>query len=355
MKIVVYPWDPTPYYHLLYDEMQALGAQVYYAGRLTPSQTANLLLLPLETAAWRVRGAKIIHLHWAFSFVFPGADRIPVLRRVAQWWFRAWLWTIRALHMRLVWTAHNVLPHDQVFADDVTARVLLVEASTLVLAHSRSALSGLREIGASPRRSAVIRHGPYAPTVAITSLRTPGEARRQREFLFFGKVQAHKGVEDLITAFSQLPDQVDAHLTIAGECSDDHLRDRLAKLSVCSRNRIVLRLEHIPAEDVTPLLNGADVVVLPYQKITTSGTAVLALCHGRPVVVPNVAALADLPGAAVVRYDGSITSLVGALSRLALVNQEKLGAMSASALAYASEITWKDVAEKTMFHIRAAL
>ena len=63
--------------------------------------------------------------------------------------------------MRLVWTAHNVLPLAPVFADDLRARRRLVAACDLVIAHSKATLDQLADQGIVPRRSAIIPHGPF--------------------------------------------------------------------------------------------------------------------------------------------------------------------------------------------------
>ena len=174
MKVMVFPRDDqNPYQRMLYGEMERLGTAVSYLGRLTPSHTLNLLLLPLETAVRRAAGARLVHLHWVFGFSLPGSGRFPSLRRLAQAWFVLWLSTTRLLGVHVVWTAHNVLPHARVFADDVAARRALVATSHLVLAHSPSALAGLAALGAVPSRSTVIPHGPLAPVVPCGSIAPP--------------------------------------------------------------------------------------------------------------------------------------------------------------------------------------
>jgi len=348
MRLLVFPRDPNPYQTLLYTEMQRLGVRVTYIGELIPSNTLSLLLLPLEVAARRIAGARVVHLHWVFAFALPGAQRLPVMRWVAQIWFLVWLRTCRTLGMRVVWTAHNVLPHQQVFANDVSARRALVGASDLVLAHSQSTLAELSALGAVPHRSAVIQEGPIAPVVPAASLRLPGTSGGPRRFLFFGRVQEYKGVDNLLTAFAAMPDGVRAHLTVAGQCDDQRLRSLLHALARPSGDRVALRLEWVPVEEVTSLVAAADVIVLPFRRVTTSGSAMLGLAHGRPLIVPDLAGLADLPGQAVLRYDGEIRALTAALTRLALVDSKTLAAMSAAALDYASGRTWQESAEKTM-------
>jgi glycosyltransferase involved in cell wall biosynthesis len=348
MKILVFPRDRNPYQGLLYDQMHHLGAQITYIGELTPSRTLNILLLPLEVGVRRVTGARLIHLHWVFAFALPGVRRFPVVRRIAQFWFLIWLTICRMLGMHLVWTVHNVLPHEQVFANDASARRALVAASDLVLAHSKSALAELAALGAVPVKSAVIEHGPIGPTLDTVSLDIPGATDEPRRFLFFGRVHDYKGVEDLLTAFMAMPHDVVAHLTVAGQCSDSGLRSRLSALARSGDRRVTLRLERIPDGDVSKLLAASDVVVLPFRRVTTSGSAMLALCHGRPLIVPDLPGLADLPGQAVLRYDGQVPALIDALVSMARADAETLATMSAAALHYASRTTWDDIAEKTM-------
>jgi len=355
MRVLALPRDPNPYQGLLYGEMRRLGVSVRYIGEPTRSRTLNLLLLPLEVLAGRIAGARVVHLHWVFAFTLPGESRFPVLRRLAYAWFRVWLRTCRMLRMRLVWTAHNVLPHQPVFADDVSARRALVDASDLVLAHSQTALAELAVLGAVPRRSAVIEHGPLAPAPSAGALRAPGTGDGPRQFLFFGKIEEYKGVEDLLAAFLALPADTPARLTVAGQCEDPRLRSRLHELARRGGGRIALRLEHVPAAEVTPLLSAADAVVLPFRRVTTSGSALLALSHGRPLIVPDLAGLADLPDQAVLRYNGGIPGLAGALARLAHADRGVLAAMSTAASEHQSETTWQEIAERTAIEMRMVL
>ena len=355
MKVLVLPRDPNPYQGLLYGEMQPLGVEVKYLGELTRSRTLNLVLLPLEVGAWRIAGARLIHLHWVFAFALPGAGRFPVVRQVAQVWFLLWLRICQRLGMRLVWTAHNVLPHEPVFADDLCARRALVGASDLVLAHSQSALAELAALGGVARRSVVIQHGPIGPARSGAPLRVAGEGGEARRFLFFGRVQEYKGVDDLLSAFLAMPDDVAAHLTVAGQCDNPRLRSQLCALARRGGARVVLHLEYVLEEDLTQLLAASDIVVLPFRRVTTSGSAMLALSHGRPLIVPDLPGLADLPDRAVLRYDGHVPALTAAMAHLAHADAETLAAMSAAASDYASQTTWQEIAEKTMAEMISVL
>jgi glycosyltransferase involved in cell wall biosynthesis len=354
VKILVFPReDANPYQRLLYGELEKLGVRAAYLGRLTPSHTLNLLLLPFELAAGRLRGARIVHLHWVYAFAVTGAGRFPALRVAALAWFAAWLLAVRLLGLRLVWTAHNALPHAPVFADDVRARRRLVAACDLVIAHAATTLTELAALGAVPRRSAVIPHGPFAPASPATPLHPPGQGTSLRRLLFFGKVEAYKGIDDLVAAFAALPADVEAGLTIAGECRDPAVRSALRDAAAAAAGRIALRLDWIPDGEVSRLLAEADAVVLPYRRVSTSGSAVLALCHGRPLIVPDLAAFADLPDAAIVRYDRTAAGLTAALHRLAQAGSDELAAMSAAAVGYAGRLGWPDIAARTAAELSA--
>jgi glycosyltransferase involved in cell wall biosynthesis len=355
MRLLVLPRDANPYQGLLYREMERLGVQVRYIGELTPSHTLNLLLLPLELGVWRMSGARLVHLHWVFIFSLPGAQRFPAMRWLAYGWFLIWLKACRALRMRLIWTAHNVVPHEPVFGDDIAARRALVRASDLVLAHSESTLAELSVLGAVPRRYAIIQHGPMVSRPSSSVLRLPGTPDGPRRFLFFGRIQEYKGVEDLLVAFLAMPDHNRAQLTIAGQCDDLELKSQLCALAQRNAVGITLRMERVPDDEVTQMFAAADVVVLPFRRVTTSGSAMLALSYGRPLIVPNIGGLADLPDQVALRYDGDVSGLSHALAQMACADCETLAAMSAAASNYAYKVTWQEIARRTIYEMSSLI
>jgi glycosyltransferase involved in cell wall biosynthesis len=349
MKILVIPLEKSnPYQGLLYGAMRPHGVEVRYLARLTPSKTVNVLLLPLEMAAHRLGGARVVHLHWVWAFGLDISARSRLVTRATEVWFAVWLWTLRLLGMRLVWTAHNVLPLTPVFVNDTRARKRLVASCDLVIAHSKSTLEQLARLGIVPRRSVVIPHGPFTPAVDPASLRTPGDGQGPRRLLFFGKVRPYKGVDTLLAAFAAVPADLDVHLTVAGECSNPELRAELAEFAERSGGRVTLQLERVPEAQLTQLLQQADAMVLPYKRITTSGSGMLGLCYGRPLVVPDIPELAELPDDAVFRYDGAVQGLTDALTGIAEADAAVLAKMSAAAFAYCAATSWTEIGEQTL-------
>jgi glycosyltransferase involved in cell wall biosynthesis len=180
------------------------------------------------------------------------------------------------------------------------------------------------------------------------TLRAPGSGGGPREFLFFGKVAEYKGIPELLAAFAGLPAGIPARLTVAGQCDNPGMR----ALLTTARN-VRLRLEHVPEQEVPGILAGADVVVLPFRQVTTSGSAELALAHARPLIVPDLPGLAGLPADAVARYDGSVRGLTAILAELAKADQARLAAMSAAAADYSTQTSWDEIARTTVSALEA--
>ena len=68
------------------------------------------------------------------------------------------------------------------------------------------------------------------------------------------------------------------------------IRGLIAK---CSR-RVVLHAGYIPDDELQVYLLASDVVAAPYLEILSSGTAMLALSFGRPMVAPRRGFLKDV-------------------------------------------------------------
>jgi hypothetical protein len=111
--------------------------------------------------------------------------------------------------------------------------------------------------------------------------------------------------------------------------------------------RMTLRLEYVSDAEVTAAMEAADAVVLPFRRVTTSGSALLALGHGRPVVVPELEPLAGLPQDAVVAYDGSVDGLSRAIALLGAWTPDEFARASAAAARYSQASGWAEAARLT--------
>jgi glycosyltransferase involved in cell wall biosynthesis len=343
LRVAAFPRDPNPYQRLLYEDMDGLGVDVSYLGELTSSRMVNLVLLPAELAVRRARGLDIVHLHWVFGFALPLRRKFRVLGALSEGWFRLFLWNVAHLDLALVWTAHNVLPHSPVFWDDVEARQRLGSASDLVLVHSEEARSALSSIGVQPRWTAVVPHGPYP--VGDARAGTAPDPEAPFTFAFVGAVESRKGVLELVAAFLRLPDD-GSRLVVAGRCADPSIAEGLRSAAARAGTRIELTLRWLDDDEIASVLAAADVLVLPYQKVTTSGAAVLGLSAGVPLLVPDLPGFAGLPVDSVIRYphDGGLDS--GLLEALR-IPRSTLRAMGRRGRAEVTAVPWSDISAAT--------
>jgi glycosyltransferase involved in cell wall biosynthesis len=329
-KVMVFPRDRNPYQNLLYTGLAGAGIEAVYIGVLTSSQTLNIALLPFEVVARRLGGNRLLHIHWIFSFALPVVGGFRAVRWLSQCWFRLFLLAARCCGVHVVWTVHNVLPHERVFFDDVVARRFLVRSCSLVVAHSDHALDEVTRRFGAPRAGIVLPHGTYATASAPTH----STARRPRRFAFVGKITRYKGVGDLLTAFKAAGLGACADLTIAGACQDPAMAGELEIQGAAVG--ATLRLEYLTDQNLNRLLSETDFVALPMRGVTTSGTLVLALAAGAPIIVPDSVIVQPEPAGAVIRYDGSITGLTRALRRAASMPDEELAAMRSAAHRWAA-------------------
>ncbi|MGH2559055.1 MAG: glycosyltransferase family 4 protein, partial [Thermomicrobiales bacterium] len=257
----------------------------------------------------------------------------------------------------VVWTAHNLYPHNRRRqALDHEGRLALCRICTAIIAHCSVAATAINETFGRSDRLFVVPHGHfidvYPGTVsrddARAQLGVPADAFA---YGFFGSLQPYKGIEPLFDAFAGLPTD-DAWLLISGGGKDaaylDSLRDRAATMP-----RVVLRTyPRAPSEDVTLIMQAADVVTLPFVATMTSGTLILALSWGRPVIAPALGCLPETvsPDAGIL-YDPAAPDALS--EALRAIRERDLAEAGRAALACARRFDWDWIADRTLEAYRA--
>jgi beta-1,4-mannosyltransferase len=287
----VAPWNP--YLRLLYGHLAAYGFEVI------GQPPFSLLWL------WRARSSvTFLHFHWPESYYryargWPSLR--PVLSRVKLALFALRLATARLLGYRLVWTVHQVYPHELVDpALDRRAARLLGRACHLLVAHDQATAAQVRSklaLQLGPDRLAVVPHGSYigvypngrARDVVRDELGLP---ENSFVFLCFGELRAYKEIDLLLRAFStvSLPN---ARLVVAGNPKDPNVASA-AQDAAALDDRIAILPGFVGEQRVAELFFAADAAVLPRSSDGTSGSLILALSMGLPVVVADVPATREL-------------------------------------------------------------
>lgn len=350
--VLVFPLNrETGYQQPLYREVTTQGVNVRYLATATPSQTLNLLLIPLSLAWHRLRGFKIWHIHWTYTFSTTWARRLPFGLRIMQIWFGLCLSAARILGYKIVWTAHNVLPHERVFHDDTAARKRLTRAADMVIAHQEGTIAKLELLGA--RNIHVIAAGPYTNEYRHGISRD--EARQRlglkpdgRVVVFVGNIAPYKQVDWLLKAASKLPDDIHLQVVVAGKCSSNDMLVQLSNLATESGSRVITRFGYVPDDDLQMYFASADVAALPFARITSSGSAILALSFGVPLLIPDLPELTHLPDSLAIRYAPQLEALVDALMRISVAQPEELSELSDGARRYVNSLSWEHSAQATV-------
>ena len=263
----------------------------------------------VDSFQWPYR--TIVHLHWTrqTTQVYDEAaeaeaavdQAIEVLERS------------RTRGNPLVWTVHNVLPHECRHIDaDVRFRQWLADhadvvhvlgASTVELTAPHYRLPNDERLIHVPHPSYV---GVYPDYIGRDEARwelglDPGD----RVAVIVGSQRAHKGVDVLVEALSLLGD--DWRVLVAGDPVGP--ADRAALVAMAADEpRLVICPRRIGADEMQLFHRAADVAVIPYVSGLNSGAALLALSFGLPLVASDVGTLPetidDAIGATVPAGDG---------------------------------------------------
>jgi beta-1,4-mannosyltransferase len=246
-----------------------------------------------------VSAGDIVHIHWPSFLYYDPSSAFNKLRDLARFFLRYAI--VRLRRGRVVWTAHNLYPHDggrNEWSHRLVRRFIAASAD-LIIAHGPSARAALKsEFGVTDDKIVEVQHGnwigyhPHTVTkeAARRALDIPANAY---VYSIVGACRPYKNLEALITAFQRLGG--DCFLLIAGRFQSKDYQTRIERLlSHLPASRYRMDAGVIPNDKIQNFVVASDVLVLPYTEILTSGSAMLGLSFGVPVIVPNIGGMADV-------------------------------------------------------------
>ncbi len=290
----------------------------------------------------------IVHVHWLPVFGWR------------QWRFlRCAVFVLRLVLLRLwgvplIWTIHNLVPHESRHPrlDWLLGRIVANLASGLIV-HGRSARQqaintwGLQDPGCV----VVIPHGNYMDDYPNNVGRTAARKKLALDeskvvFVLLGAIRPYKSVLELVQAFRQIGTD-HAALIIAGQPLNGEFAREIETASAQLEN-VRFQPGFVPRDEIQVYMNAADVVVLPYRHILSSGAALLAMSFGRPCIAPAIGSLTDvLDESGAFLYDPDCeTGLLEALWR-AIDAADALPRMGEHNRRKASQWTWQKAAAST--------
>jgi beta-1,4-mannosyltransferase len=291
LLVAAFPWFVTnPYQALLYGSCREHG--------IAPLRVVREEQLDEVLELQRAGLPTVLHLHWLHPILQRAASAGDA-RKLADAFLRR-LDAQREAGGRVVWTVHNILPHDGRYMDEearlsteVAARsevihVLVERTAELVAPHFE--LPGDRLLHV-PHMSYL---GAYEDHVSRADARHDlGLLPDELVYLVLGAIRPYKGLPELLDAWATLPPDRPRRLVIAGAPSDQPGIEELIERAALAPG-VLLDARKIPAPEMQTFLRAADVAVLPYRQALNSGALMLALTFGLPAIVPDGSGLAEM-------------------------------------------------------------
>jgi glycosyltransferase involved in cell wall biosynthesis len=206
----------------------------------------------------------------------------------------------------LILTSHNVdkskRDGDQWFLNRFSLRCQY-RLSDHIFVHTEKMKTELvTEFGVAKEKVSVIPFG-INDTVPNTSLSTAdakqklGINKDEKTLLFFGNIAPYKGLEYLVSAFTELSRECSTYrLIIAGSVKNCQTYWRAVEQSIILSGvgeRIIRKIEYVPDEDTEIYFKAADVLVLPYTYIFQSGVLFLGYSFGLPAIASNTGSMQE--------------------------------------------------------------
>jgi len=176
-------------------------------------------------------------------------------------------------HPGNVWEAANAL-----------LRRWVVPLATSVHVHSRVFVDKARQLGA--RDVVVIPHGSFADR--FLRYAKPNVQREEGLVLFFGRLEAYKGVDVLVRAILALGGRRKALIAGPGR-----LPLILRKAMREHPSRFEVHNRYVPDEEAALFFQRASVLVLPYRQATQSSLPLIGAAFGLTVVASAVGAFVE--------------------------------------------------------------
>ncbi len=228
-----------------------------------------------------------LHFDWIVSYYYRRSLWLTLLSVPV---FCGQMLLARALGTKLVWTLHNVLPHDATHLGihRFCQRFLARRCAWIRVFAQSTIPKAADELRVSESKFRVVPEGDYTSTYpdevsrkeAREKLQLPSSAK---VFLYCGLIKPYKGVLELVKCFGEMS-QPNLFLLIAGKVMDEEYG------RMVEENRppnILFVNGYIADNDLQYYFRAADVVVLPFRNIENSGSLIMAMGFARPIIAPR--------------------------------------------------------------------
>lgn len=290
----------------------------------------------------------VLHINWLHHFY--RADNLQTgVGRLNTFVDR--LHFAKQLGYRIVWTMHNFYPHERPFPElDHLAQLSMCRVADHVVAHCVYAAHLARKHFYRTEKLHVIPHGNYIDAYPNDISREG--ARDQLKiaddafvYVFVGNARPYKGIERLMVAFDRVADEKSVLVLMMRSGLNPEYAEEIQEKVKDDDQVLAFTSPFFEPVEFQTYLKAADVAVLPFVDVLTSGSAILALSFGKPLIVPNIGCLSEL-------IDDSMGRLFdpkdahGLEDAMRDIQMQDMMALGGAAYQRAESLHWEGIAER---------
>ena len=345
-QIMQYPNHNSTYIQLLNDSINQSRRVSSSLPTLTPSASLNLFLYPALSLLCKLRGVKVINIHWLVGKWDLHWVKYMWQRKLTFLWFKIWIQSIRFCRIKIVYTVHDLVMHTRIFSNDEFAiNWLISKADGLVFLNEHSVkIVGLN---GKHRPSRIIPEGP----IKLMTETSRSEMRNRLQvpednilLVLIGNLQDYKGVDLLISGARYLPNKIS--IRMAGVCHPTFLvkLEKLLGQEEVKSADVKLNAGFLSESDYAAYLSAADYFIYPCRTINNSGSLNSALSVDVPVIVPDTEELDWItPDCKIILQKNALGNFdfEKLFLDLLLVNQDQYTNLVSGTRAWTDKRSWK--------------
>lgn len=199
---------------------------------------------------------------------------------------------------KIVWTLHNILPHNAGrISFHKRVRSWFAGQCEWIRVFSETSIKNAYDVLNIPvTKIKILPEGDYTTVYSNNISRKESREKltipqNKKTLLYLGLIKPYKGIDKLIDVFHSLSDP-ELCLIIAGAPIDIAYSNSIGeKIKSLEDSRIIFNNLFIPEDDLQVYYNASDFVVLPFEKVENSGSAIMAMGFKKAIIAPNMGVL----------------------------------------------------------------
>jgi glycosyltransferase involved in cell wall biosynthesis len=293
----------NPYVDLLYDALLPHGVELVGTLGFNSNEFYR-----------RINDFDALHLHWPELIwrdysppilellrkgLIPGCWSLYIFinKRFSRWirnysiiFFKKQLAYLRENNKKIIWTWHNIEPHEIASFYDTAGYRVLAKNADLIIFHSEFLRNQSQQSYLIGGETVVMPHGNYngaypMPKPRIDVLKSLGLDPHMPTLGCLGNLRDYKGLDIACDAIYQLNGSV--QFICAGKPHRyfdlDEFKNHFSNIK-----HSVLIARNLTDQEYADLTNACDAILLPYKKITGSGALLAALSLGTGVIASRL-------------------------------------------------------------------